>query len=94
MALLIALHKIAEADSFEKAAGKETKDLLASFCKFENTLTSFIFLRIFRITTPLSLYLQAKDLDMLQVLRMVESVESQLQNVSTDFNSLHKIVYT
>jgi len=32
MALLIALHKIAEADSFEKAAGKETKDLLASFC--------------------------------------------------------------
>ena len=87
---LIALHTIAQTDSFEKAARKEAKDLLDTFCKFENILTAFVFLRVFRITTPLSLYLQTKGLDMLQALRMVESVESQLQKVSRDFESMHK----
>ena len=56
--VLTVLHTIAQTDSFEKAKGKEAKDLLDTFCKFENILTAFVFLRVFKITAPLSLYLQ------------------------------------
>ena len=68
------------------------KNLMNSFSKLENFLTLFIFLRIFKITTSLSCNLQAEGLGMLQPLRMEESVESKLQKVSRDFNSLRKIV--
>ena len=91
MALLMALRTIAKAGSFEKAVRQEAKDLLDSLYKFENILISLIFLRIFKATTPISLYLQTKDLEMLQALSMLKSGESQLQKVSRDFDSVHKI---
>ena len=64
--------------------------LMDSFLKFETILTSFVFLRIYKITTPLSLYLQTKGLDMLQAWRMVEAVAYQINEISRDFEEVHE----
>ena len=64
--------------------------LMDSFLKFETILSSFVFLRIYKITTPLSLYLQTKGLDMLQTWRMLEVVAHQINEISRDFEEVHE----
>ena len=58
--------------------------------KFETILTAFVFLQIYKVTTPLSLYLQTKGLDILQAWRMVKIVNKEITTISRDFESIHQ----
>ena len=49
-----------------------------------------VFLKVYKVTTPLSLYLQTKGLDMLQAWRMVEAVTMEITAISRDFESIHQ----
>lgn len=56
--------------------------------KFETVLTAQIFLRIFKITTSLSKYLQTSGIDILQAHRMVVNSLTRLRECSRDFNAV------
>lgn len=88
--LILALAAIAEAPTFPDLARSEAKLLMDNFVKFETILTAFVFLRIYKVTTPLSLYLQTKGLDMLQAWKMVESVTKEITAISRDFESVRQ----
>ena len=75
--LILALDAIADEPTFQESASGDDKVLMDHFMKFETILTAFVFLQIYKITTPLSLYLQTKGLDMLQAWRMVEAVNKE-----------------
>ena len=64
--MIRAFQDISEDKSFQQSTRNEARLLMDSFLKFETILTSFVFLRIYKITNPFSLYLQKKGLDMLQ----------------------------
>eukprot|EP00794_Sanderia_malayensis_P016399 gene16399-18036_t len=83
------LHTVSEGVSFDATARNDARNLLEPFLKFETVLTAFLFMRIYKITTPLTLYLQTKGLDMLQAWRMVDSATSQIKSTARDFVTLH-----
>ena len=87
---ILALNAIAEEPTFQESARSDAKFLLEHFMKFETLLTAHVFLLIYKITTPLSLYLQTKGLDMLQAWRMVETVSKEIATISRDFESVHQ----
>jgi len=64
--MIRAFQDISEDKSFQQSTRNEARLLMDSFLKVETILISFVFLRIYKITTTLSLYLQTKGLDMLQ----------------------------
>ena len=65
---ILALDAVADAEpTFQESARSDAKVLMDHFMKFETILTAFVFLQIYKVTTPLSLYLQTKGLDMLQL---------------------------
>lgn len=50
--------------------------------KFDTIITAQLFLPIFKITTPLSNYLQTSEMDLLQSYKMVENTKITLKDVS------------
>ena len=88
---ILALDAVADAEpTFQESARSDAKVLMDHFMKFETILTAFVFLQIYKVTTPLSLYLQTKGLDMLQAWRMVETVNKEITAISRDFESIHQ----
>ena len=87
--MLLALDAIANDTSFQESTRSDAKVIMDHFQKFETILTAFMFLRLYSITTLLSLYLQTKGLDMLQAWRMVETTSKKVNNISRDFESIH-----
>ena len=87
--MLLALDAIANDNSFQESTRSDAKVIMDHFQKFETIITAFIFLRVYSITTPLSLYPQTKGLDMLQAWRMVETTAKQINDVSRDFERIH-----
>ncbi|KAL4141388.1 hypothetical protein QTP88_004036 [Uroleucon formosanum] len=53
-----------------------------------------MFLQIFKITTPLSDYLQTKNVDYIQAWRHVSSVHKSLQSVKNRFCEIKKVAKT
>jgi len=88
--MIRAFQYISEDKSFQQSKRNEARMLMDSFLKFETILTSFVFMRICKITTPPFLYLQTKGLDMLQAWRMVEVVAYQIYEISRDFEEIHQ----
>ena len=88
--LILALDAIADEPTFQESARSDAKVLMDHFMKFETILTAFVFLHIYKITTPLSQYLQTKGLDMLQAWRMVETVHNEIITISRDFENIHQ----
>ena len=80
----------------EVKVSRETRDqsndlpILSKLLLFETIITAFLFNRIFSITAPLSEYLQARNLDMLQAWRMVETDTERLKIISRDFQEIHQ----
>lgn len=88
--MILALDAIAEEPTFQESARSDAKFLLEHFMKFETLLTAHVFLLIYKVTTPLSFYLQTKGLDMPQAWRMVGTVSKEIAAISRDFESVHQ----
>jgi len=88
--MIRAFQDISEDKSFQQSTRNEARLLMDSFLKVETILISFVFLRIYKITTTLSLYLQTKGLDMLQAWRVEELVAYQINEISRDFEEVHE----
>ena len=66
----------------------EPNDLKKKLLDYEVIFTAFVYLRIFKCTTPLSDYLQTNDLDAVQARRQVSMVKKNLVAISRDFPQL------
>ena len=56
---------------------------------FELVLTAHLFRHIFAITDPALLYLQSEKIDLLTAIRLVETAQTQLQQLRSQFNEIH-----
>lgn len=88
--LVITLTIICKERKFSSETRDQANNLLGKLLLFETITTAFVFNRIFSITAPLSEYLQARNLDMLQAWRMVETDTERLANISRDFKEIHQ----
>ncbi|KAK5639462.1 hypothetical protein RI129_011954 [Pyrocoelia pectoralis] len=70
--LTLELLKIASCTDFNGKVRNNATAFLHTFVSFETVVTAMIFLQIFKITTPLSDYLQTRNLDYAQAWRLVE----------------------
>jgi hypothetical protein len=88
--LIETLDVIANSPKTPSEAKFKALGLLQGFAKFETVLTAQLFLRIFEVTTPLSKYLQSKDLNLLAAYGMVQETLNTLEQVSRDFNAINQ----
>ncbi len=56
--------------------------------KYETVLTAQLFLRIFELTSPLSKYLQTREMDIITAQRLVEGTEEGLRKCARDFEGV------
>lgn len=84
--LTVALYKISLSKEFNIKVRDDASGLLRKFLSFETIITAMTFLQIFKVTTPLSDYLQTKNLDYAQAWRLVESAVSRLKAVRNGFD--------
>ena len=61
---------------------------------FETVLTAHVFNQIFSITDPASLYLQSGKIDLLTAIRLIETVESQLEKLRGEFSRVLSLAKT
>ena len=64
------------------------KTLYEKFLKFEIVLAAVSFQRIFNKTTPLSEYLPTSGLDLMQAWRIVETIITELQCITRNFETI------
>jgi len=83
--LLVALYEISISNQFNSKIRKDSRGLMKKFCSYETVLVAMMFLQIFKITTPLSDYLQTKNLDYIQAWCHVSSAHKSLQSVRNRF---------
>ncbi|XP_050516717.1 zinc finger MYM-type protein 1-like [Diabrotica virgifera virgifera] len=83
--LIISLSMIANSPDFNSKVRNEANSLLQKFTSFEIILTAMMFLLIFKTTTPLSNYLQTKNLDYVQAWHMVASAQTKLEDIRNNF---------
>lgn len=67
---------------------------MKKFCSYETVLVAMTFLQIFKITTPLSDYLQTKNLDYVQAWRHVSSPHKSPQSIRNNFCDITKATKT
>ncbi|XP_074030798.1 uncharacterized protein [Leptinotarsa decemlineata] len=84
--LVLALFKISHSADFNAKVRHEATALLKKYLDFETVLVGMIFLQLFKITTPLSDYLQTKNLDYAQAWRNIESSLSRLKHLREKFD--------
>ena len=87
--VVVTLSVIPESGSFNQATRDQANDLVGKLLQFDTVLTAFLYNRIFSIISPLTEYLQARGIDLLQAWRMVETSKNCLQRISRDFHTVH-----
>ncbi|XP_025405010.1 uncharacterized protein LOC112679433 [Sipha flava] len=92
--LLVALYEISISNQFNSKIRNDSLSLMKKFCSYETVLVAMMFLQIFKITTPLSDYLQTKHLDYIQAWRHVSSAHKSLQSVRNRFCDITKAAKT
>jgi len=92
--LLVALYEISISNQFNSKIRNDSLSLMKKFCSYETVLVTMMFLQIFKITTPLSDYLQTKNLDYIQAWRHVSSAHKSLQSVRNRFCDIIKAAKT
>jgi hypothetical protein len=83
--LLCALNDIASSPDFPAEARGKASGLVAAMTDFRFILTAHVYLRIFKVTTPLSKYLQTQGLDYIAASTMATRTTLQLEEISRDF---------
>lgn len=86
--LVVCLNKISNCSQFTGQHRSEAKALQDKLLDFEMILTAFIYLRIFKHTTPLSDYLQTAGLNYVQAWRMISTVQQNLTDNVHDFEHI------
>ena len=76
--LVVCLNQISNSSSFTGKHRSEAKALQDKLLEYEVILTAFVYLRVFKYTTPLSDYLQTTGLDYVQAWRQVSTVQRNL----------------
>ena len=84
--LVIPLFKISSCPEFNFKTRTDAEGLLIKFTHFETILVAMLFLQIFKITTPLSDYLQTKNLDFVQAWRLIETSHLKLKELCDKFD--------
>jgi hypothetical protein len=69
--LLVSLYNILNSKEFNSKARNDVLSLLKKCCSFKTILVAMMFLQIFKITTPLSDYLQTQNLDFVQAYNQI-----------------------
>ncbi|XP_025196206.1 zinc finger MYM-type protein 1-like [Melanaphis sacchari] len=92
--ILVALYEISISNQFNSKIRNDSLSLMKKFCSYETVLVTMMFLQIFKITTPLSDYLQTKNLDYIQAWRHVSSAHKSLQSVRNRFCDIIKAAKT
>ncbi|KAL4084608.1 hypothetical protein QTP88_027539 [Uroleucon formosanum] len=82
------LDEIYNTPNFTSDVRFKAKVYVDSFLKYETIILSQIFLQIFSSTTPLSLYLQTKGLDIFQANKMVKQTTNTLNEQSRNFENI------
>lgn len=90
--LVMCLNNIAHCASFPGMHRSEAKALQDKLLDYEIITTAFIYLRIFKYSTPLSDYLQTPGLDYVQAWRQVSTVQQNLLANARDFIDVLKTV--
>ena len=86
--LVLCLNKVSNCPNFTGQHRSEAKALQDKLLDFEVILTAFIYLRIFKHTTPLSDYLQTAGLNYVQAWRMISTVQQNLTDSVRDFEHI------
>lgn len=60
--------------------------------KFETIITAFVYPRVFKLTTPLSKYLQTSGIDLLKVHQLVMGTFHKLKSIQRDFDTVRSNV--
>ena len=90
--LVVTLYELSQSADFNVPTKDEARTLLEKFLRYETVLTAVVFSRIFKITSPLSEYLQNNGLDLLQAWRLVESSTVRLEKISRNFSTVANYV--
>jgi hypothetical protein len=84
--LILALQTIESSSRFNGDVCAKARSFKESLLKYETLLTAHVYLRVFKITTPLSKYLQTSGLDLLKCHQMVEMTTEELEKIQRDFD--------
>nr|CAD7443921.1 unnamed protein product [Timema bartmani] len=79
---------IENSQQFNPKVRNEANALLQKFLSFETIMVAMMFLLIFKITTPLSDYLQTKNLDYAQAWRLVSAAHNSLRDARDQFDQV------
>lgn len=88
------LNSIYESNGFAQDVRFKAKCFIDGLLKYETILTANIFQEIFVYTTPLSLYLQTKGMNVVHEFSMVKTTISTLQSKARDFNQIKDLTRT
>lgn len=89
--VILALNTIENSNEFTPEAKLKAHNLKKSFLTYSTILTAFTYIRIFRIISPLSKYLQTKGMDLLKCQEMVSGAIIDLKQIQRDFNGVKEI---
>jgi hypothetical protein len=92
--LVICLDEISNADGqqFNAKTRAEARALCDNLLKTETIFVAFVFLRVFKYTTPLSDYLQTRGLNYVQAWRLVSNAREELNHIVRDFSGVEAAV--
>ncbi|KAL4113868.1 hypothetical protein QTP88_017426 [Uroleucon formosanum] len=88
--LIKALHLLGYHEAVDSNTASDTRNLLEKWTNFEIILTSFIFLHIFEASTPVSAYLQTKNLDYIAAWNHISSLQEKMEKLATNFAEIYQ----
>lgn len=89
--IIYTLHKIHTSTSFNRDVRYKAKAFIDSLLKYETILTAHIFLRIFITTSPISLYLQSKEINIIQAYKMKIKSINTIREESRRFDNVIEV---
>jgi hypothetical protein len=86
--IVLSLYEISQSNDFNVNVRSNARSLLGRLTSYETTLTAMKFLQIFKLTTPLSDYLQTSNLDYIQPYRKIVVTEKLLKQNQRNFTPI------
>lgn len=86
--IVLSLYEISQSNDFNVNIRSNARSLLGRLTSYETTLTAMTFLQIFKLTTPLSDYLQTSNLDYIQAYRKIVVTEKLLKQNQRNFTPI------
>ncbi|KAL4083556.1 hypothetical protein QTP88_028872 [Uroleucon formosanum] len=88
--LIEALYLLGYYEAVDSNMASDARNLLEKWTNFEIILTSFIFLHIFEASTPVSAYLQTKNLDYIAAWNHISSLQEKMEKLATNFAEIYQ----